>query len=236
MNAKKILAMLLTFMMLTAIFVPSVSALGDGSEITYESLPQLKEGYNRYYFMAPDDWFNEYTDTAGIYWWEGTDAQVSWPGVEAHKADADNVYYYDVSKDVTSFYWNNYIEYPSDLEITDHYYKTCKALIQIDSSEKYDGEVFVVDLSLTQDKESSGKAYFGNWYKYIGNGEYEISEVLSDADRNGVLSIKDETLIQKHVAEASDISDDALLLADFDNSGAVDIKDATAIQKSIVSA
>ncbi len=54
-----------------------------------------------------------------------------------------------------------------------------------------------------------------------------------DADLNGVVNIKDATLIQKHIASIQNISDEGLPLADTDANGVVNIKDATLVQKFI---
>lgn len=60
------LSALLAFSMMAVSF-ESVSAVvdengcytpGDNVEATY-----------RYYFAMPNTWLNEYTDTAGVYWW-----------------------------------------------------------------------------------------------------------------------------------------------------------------------
>lgn len=66
--------------------------------------------YNRYYFYMPESWYNEYATDAHIYWWEGTGACGAWPGYKAIKTDVPGVYYYDVSKDVTTIVWNNGID------------------------------------------------------------------------------------------------------------------------------
>ena len=56
---------------------------------------------------------------------------------------------------------------------------------------------------------------------------------LGDADLNSVVNIKDATLIQKHSAGLSEITDKAYICADVDKNDAVNVKDATAIQKYI---
>ena len=118
------LSALLAFSMMAVSF-ESVSAVvdengcytpGDNVEATY-----------RYYFAMPNTWLNEYTETAGVYWWSGTDAcgavdgtggSVMWPG---YKAQRDNkkynnceVYYIDCPTDVLQVVWNNYIDGGAD--------------------------------------------------------------------------------------------------------------------------
>ena len=56
---------------------------------------------------------------------------------------------------------------------------------------------------------------------------------LGDADLSSVVNIKDATLIQKHSAGLSEITDKAYICADVDKNDVVNVKDATAIQKYI---
>ncbi|MGN1433316.1 MAG: leucine-rich repeat protein [Ruminococcus sp.] len=118
------LSVLLAFSV-TAVSFESVSAVvdengcyapGDNVEATY-----------RYYFAMPNSWLNEYTDTAGVYWWSGIDAcngidgsggTVTWPG---YKAQIDyfvteyyGVYYIDCPTDVPTIVWNNYVDGGTD--------------------------------------------------------------------------------------------------------------------------
>lgn len=88
---------------------------------------------SRYYLGVPGAWFNEETakvgDTAGIYWWDGTDAcgavsgtnpdARSWPGYKATPAGeegVDNLFYCDVPKDVPTVVWNNFLNGGTDKE------------------------------------------------------------------------------------------------------------------------
>lgn len=79
-----------------------------------QTLPEKPDGTYRYFFCLPDKWLNDSTiftgNTAGIYWWYGTDAQNYYPGVAAYKADFDGVYYYDVPTDVEVLIWNNFFD------------------------------------------------------------------------------------------------------------------------------
>lgn len=113
------LAVLLVFSM-TAVSIESVSAIID-SNGCYAPGDNVKCGTHRYYFAMPSTWLNEYTDTAGVYWWNidvcglPSDADlVNWPGYKAHRGGYQNsaygVYYVDCPKDVTSIIWNNYID------------------------------------------------------------------------------------------------------------------------------
>lgn len=105
----------------TAVSLESVSAVVDenGCYVPGDNV----EATHRYYFAMPNSWLNEYTDTAGVYWWSGIDAcgavdgtggDVSWPGYKAHRTDFATdyygMYYLDCPADVTQIIWNNYID------------------------------------------------------------------------------------------------------------------------------
>ena len=55
--------------------------------------------------------------------------------------------------------------------------------------------------------------------------------LIGDVDLDGTISIKDATLIQKHLAELEKLTGDALTAADCNGDGKVTIKDVTALQK-----
>ena len=57
--------------------------------------------------------------------------------------------------------------------------------------------------------------------------------IRGDADRNGVVDIRDVTEIQRHVASFITLEGSALLAADIDGDGDVDIQDATLIQRKL---
>lgn len=89
-------------------------APGDNVEATY-----------RYYFAMPEDWYSSNTDTAGAYWWSGTDAcgavdgtggTLAWPGYKAQRGDIKNLYYVDCPTDVPTIVWNNYVNGGTDKE------------------------------------------------------------------------------------------------------------------------
>ncbi len=198
-------------------------------------LPEIAEGYNRYFFYMPDSWRNEYSDTAGIYWWEGTGAQVAWPGLEAHKADAENIYYYDVPKDVKQIIWNNYIHFSPDQVVGPEYAATCKTEEISLNNGVYNGMIFVVTIGLPLEY-GMGSLYGGEWRDYFGGGEfsdynkrfYIVGNVYYDYEVN----IKDATHIQKFIA-GLDVPTVGIHEGDVDNSGEITVRDATAIQKYI---
>lgn len=61
-----------------------------------------------------------------------------------------------------------------------------------------------------------------------------FAKVLGDVNGDGVLSVADATLIQKHSASIIDFTDEQLATADMNGDGAVNVNDATAIQRELV--
>ena len=100
--SKKIISIILAILLIGATTVVGVSA-EDGEEIIgeyYLPTPYVASeeaqavGFNRYFFLMPDNWSNEWTSSAGMYWWDGTDpcgsldgaqAGVKWPGYQIYK-------------------------------------------------------------------------------------------------------------------------------------------------------
>lgn len=83
------------------------------------------ESTHRYYLAMPKEWYSSNTDTAGVYWWSGTDAcgavdgtggTLAWPGYKAQRSEVEDVYYIDCPTDVTTIVWNNYINGGTDKE------------------------------------------------------------------------------------------------------------------------
>ena len=121
MKIKKFTAMLISvllmFSMMTAATGSTMAAVAeDGTYIPGEN---IKSTY-RYYFAMPNSWLNEYTDTAGVYWWSGSDAcnsvenPIAWPGYKANRdryqGNACGIYYVDCPSEVSAIVWNNYID------------------------------------------------------------------------------------------------------------------------------
>ncbi|MGN0450055.1 MAG: leucine-rich repeat protein [Ruminococcus sp.] len=119
-----LLSALLAFSMTAASF-DSVSAAIDENGCYYPG-DNVEDTY-RYYFAMPNSWLNEYTDTAGVYWWSGIDAcgavdgsggTVTWPGYKAQRdgfvTEYNSVYYIDCPADVCTIIWNNYIDGGTD--------------------------------------------------------------------------------------------------------------------------
>lgn len=121
------LSALIAFSM-TAVATESASAIID-SNGCYAPGDNVTCGTYRYYFAMPNTWLNEYTDTAGVYWYNGIDAcgavdgsgsDIRWPGYKPQRENCqyDNygVYYVDCPTDVPQIIWNNYIDGGEDKE------------------------------------------------------------------------------------------------------------------------
>lgn len=88
------------------------------------------EATNRYYFAMPKSWYSTtpgaVADSAGVYWWDGTDAgsavdgtggSSKWPGYKAQKDETmEDLYYVDCPTDVPTIVWNNYLDGGTDKE------------------------------------------------------------------------------------------------------------------------
>ena len=110
------LSALLAFSM-TAVAVENVSAAIDENGC-YAPGENVESTY-RYYLAMPKEWYSSNTDTAGVYWWSGTDAcgavddtggSLAWPGYKAQRSEVEDIYYIDCPTDVTTIVWNNYID------------------------------------------------------------------------------------------------------------------------------
>ncbi|MBR2724300.1 MAG: hypothetical protein IKB72_02540, partial [Ruminococcus sp.] len=151
--SKKILSIVLALvMLLTMGTVALVSVSAD-----LATIPEQPADTYRYYFYLPEKWLNDSTattgNTAGIYWWEGTDACGSWPGYQANKADVDGIYYYDVPTDVTTILWNNFFDGGADVyapyykdavqtrNIGTEYYDAGESDLYPEGTENFDGMI-----------------------------------------------------------------------------------------------
>ncbi len=177
---------------LVAVLVLSMGTVAMAS-VSADELPAKADGYNRYYFYMPENWLNEHATTAGIYWWEGTDACSSWPGYVANPTDVEGLYYYDVNQDVTTIIWNNAIDGGTDPEapiytaayqtinIGSEYYDAGESVNYPDGTDSFDEMIYVVDESKTMVNDFSGKSTFaGEWFYYYGNGEYGFTPEKGD--------------------------------------------------------
>ena len=99
------LSALIAFSM-TAVAVNSVFAAADSNG--YYVPGKNVKSVNRYYFAMPNDWLNEYTNSAGVCWYNGTDslnsAGMTYPGYKAkaggYKSNTHSIFYTDCPTDV----------------------------------------------------------------------------------------------------------------------------------------
>ncbi|MBQ8795566.1 MAG: hypothetical protein IJZ54_04000 [Clostridia bacterium] len=202
-----ILAVLMVFSAFAVAGVASAQPLDSGLTATSDEatkdeepkpLPEKPDGTNRYFFYMPEYWKenNPYTQTVGIYWWEGTDncGINGWPGYEAKKADVEGVYYYDVPKDVSTIIWSNFVDggmddtqdiytldYHTD-NINSEFYLPGESELYPNGTESYDDMIYVLDLSKTTVNELSDKKLFlGEWFYYYGGGEYGLAKEKANA-------------------------------------------------------
>lgn len=183
--SKKIISILLAVVMILSmatVAIVSVSAADDGATKTY-------------YFLMPESWYTNSSITgAGIYWWAPTEPAL-WPGQAATKADTDDVFKMEVPSDVTTIIWNNFFdggedktapEYTQAVQTTNigsEYYDAGESELYPDGVESFDGMIYVVDESKTQENEYNGKlTYVGEWYYYYGNGEYGTTPEPTDVE------------------------------------------------------
>lgn len=113
---------------MAAIASVSASAIID-SNGCYAPGENVTCGTYRYYFALPNTWLSEYSDTAGAYWYNGTDAcgaidgsggTLAWPGYKAqrdeYKSSNYGLCYVDCPTDVPQIIWNNYTDGGQDKE------------------------------------------------------------------------------------------------------------------------
>lgn len=195
---KKLLSVILSVLMIVSAFGVSTAFANDETEVLGpgsdgNTLPEVSEGCNRYFFYLPKSWENEYTQTAGIYWWENTGAQDRFPGVEAHKGDAEGLYYYDVPKDVYTIIWNNFLDGGTDFDspeynaikqtknISTAYFEPGESALYPDGLENFNNMVWVVDFEKCNCNDLVlPRQVGGEWYYYYGNGEYGTTPERGD--------------------------------------------------------
>ena len=173
----------------------ALADLGGFNGIGYQATSKT----NRYYFYMPESWLNDYSadtgNTAGIYWWDGTHAHNSWPGIPAKKGDAEGVYYCDVPIDVSTIIWNNYVDggFDRNEDIFYSAFQTCniptewydpgESNLYPEGTDDFDGMIYVID-SVYDDWGVLEPKYQarGEWFYYYGNGEYGIAPVRGDSE------------------------------------------------------
>lgn len=200
---KRVLSIIMAVLLLGATAAISVSA-AEGTY--YDPKPYVPSdtakavGFNRYFFLMPDDWSNEYTSSAGIYWWDGADPcgslaaaeqGVKWPGYKIYRyADTEaNVWYCDVPKDVTTIIFNNAFDggdkswdnYNPDrdilayqtVDIGSEYYDEGESENYPSGTESFNNMIYIVDPEKTSESVTGKKTFAGEWYFYHGDGMFD---------------------------------------------------------------
>ncbi|MGN0454653.1 MAG: hypothetical protein ACI4G1_05705 [Ruminococcus sp.] len=201
---KRVLSILMAVLLLGATAAISVSA-AEGTY--YDPKPYVPSddakavGFNRYFFLMPDDWNNEYTSSAGIYWWDGADPcgslaaaeqGVKWPGYKIYKYNSDtkaNVWYCNVPKDVTTIIFNNAFDggdkswdnYDPErdkkayqtVDIGSEYYDIGESENYPSGTESFNNMIYIVDPEKTSESVTGKKTFAGEWYFYHGDGKWD---------------------------------------------------------------
>ena len=116
---KKLISILLSIAMVLSVAVVGISGVYAAIDSDGRYVPSEGTATNRLYFVMPESWKNEKfgADSAGIFWWNGSDACVSnggssqavpWPGYKMQVYDADaNIFYIDIPSVVPAIIFNN---------------------------------------------------------------------------------------------------------------------------------
>lgn len=216
MKTKKLISVLLVITMVASLFV--ISAVQTSAKTTISGEYVVSdgiEGTQTVYFYMPDEWKNEYTqetgDSAGAYWWSGSDAcdsvtgtisNPSWLGYKLHhELDTDEgaIFSLTMPTDVSYIVFNNFFDGGADLA-DDRYLKSaqtanvfCEKFYEPGDSELYDtiypgekinfdGMIYVCDKNCEITSSlSSKKIYSGEWYFYYGDGKYGYYKTEEEA-------------------------------------------------------
>lgn len=225
---KKIVSILLAVLMLASVLTvaavsvaaetptvdPNEVKLEDGRQTVADACAEAGIGIKRYYFYMPEDWYNDLSQTAGIYWWDTTGAPKAWPGYYAYETAFKGIFYADVPEDATTIVWNNGVNGGTDeskdifakakqtKNIGSEYYDPGESETYPDGIEDgFDGMVYVIDPNGEHETNpiSSKLGYAGEWYYYYGDGtcgttpeKGENFTVLSKKDSGKQEASKDE--------------------------------------------
>ena len=131
-------------------------------------------------------WYNDYTEGAGVYWWQGPAACDSWAGYKAMVADADqDIYYVDMPEDVVMFIWNNGVDGGWDssnpiyycaaqtFDVPSEYPDPGEYATIPEGADSFDNMIVIVDPDSVNENPLSRKLTCGfDWYFYYGDGCY----------------------------------------------------------------
>ena len=197
--SKKIISLLLAVML--TVSMVAVAAVSVSAETDEQGRYYPGEGIetNRYYFYMPSDWCNEFTETAGIYWWDAPDSTV-WPGYLAQPTEVPGIYYCDTPADAATIIWNNGLDGGEDQSLPEYskaiqsvnigaqWYDPDESDNYPEGLESFDNMIYVINPEFTEINDFSGKTTCGGeWYYYYGNGEYGFKPTKEEAAAAGCL-------------------------------------------------
>ncbi|MBQ8860404.1 MAG: hypothetical protein IJ015_03590 [Ruminococcus sp.] len=157
----------------------------------YFLMPNGKNGFrgSKDWFFANEflpSWYNENADHAGVYWWDtGTSLDCNnWPGYAMTESDSDSVFYADIPDFVECVVFNNHFDGGMDTEAPQYNdahevkqtyllgYEKGESDLYPEGIESFDNMIFVIDpdIYLLGDISYIGKALWGEWYYYYGDG------------------------------------------------------------------
>ncbi len=116
--SKKLISIILSCVLVVALALVGVIGASAAIDTDGRYVPSEGTETHRLYFAMPESWKSEKfsADTAGAYWWSGTDKcgsldggeGAAWPGYKIQVADADaNLFYLDIPTDVPNVIFNN---------------------------------------------------------------------------------------------------------------------------------
>ena len=198
---KRILSILLAVVLVASMVAVSAISASAILEPTGEYTPGEGIETDRFYLYMPKQWENEYTTSAGMYWWNGTDAcgsvdgasggTLAWPGYKARESEEfDNLFYVDVPEDVPTVVWNNYLDGGTDTTLP-IYTLACQAIdaaVEFYSdgdSDMYPTEFFeYVEESFYGDKAALGE-YADNFFmdtEYDAGMSFDMDNMIFIVD------------------------------------------------------
>lgn len=197
----------------------------DGTETKERSYTYTKIDPDASPFTFPTDRTVYLLDTAqwgkaNCYTWaDSGDKNAEWPGVAIEKVgtfDGYDVYSYDVPSGMNNIIFNDGSNQTADLVFT--------ASAYYDNAEKKWVTVDPVTKPTTKPTQATQATQATN---PIASGDI----ILGDTDLDNDVSILDATLIQRHLAKLTTLSDDQYLAGNVDATDDLTILDATYIQR-----
>ena len=201
--SKKIISLMLAMALSASMVAVAAASVSADTDENGNYVPSEGTETYRYYFYMPQNWENEFTDTAGAYWWEGTDACPTWQDMyKIAETEDKNIFCVDVPQDVTKLIFNNHVDGGEDADAP-QYTKAAQTsditCVNEDEGEawgywpeedndlypegirNFDNMIYVIDEARIEINPLNQKqTCAGQWYYYYGNGEYGYTPVKGD--------------------------------------------------------